>query len=184
MRKVKYGAAVSLDGYLAGPGEAMDWLRFTPDAAEINQESWRGVDTMLMGRKTYEFAARNGSARAGPANLRSYVFSRTLAQVSGAELVSTDATSFVRGLKETAGGDILVMGGGVFASALIEAGLVDELSLNVHPLLLGDGAPMFREMAGHVELRLVECRQLAEQCVFFRYAVQAREHPSGPRRRS
>ena len=51
MRKVTYVAAVSLDGYIAGPGESLDWLRWSADAAELNAESWSGVDAMLMGRK-------------------------------------------------------------------------------------------------------------------------------------
>ncbi len=177
MRKVTYGAAVSLDGYLAGPGEAMDWLRFSLDTAEINQESWSGVDTILMGRKTYEFAARSGGAGGGPPEIKNYVFSRTLTHApEWAELVHTDAATFVHKLKGTAGGNIFVMGGGELGSALLEAGVVDELDLNVHPLLLGDGAPMFRRIDSRVELKLIQCRQLAEQCVFLRYAVQARQH--------
>ena len=58
MRKVTYGAAVSLDGHIAGPGEAMDWLLWSDDARKISSESWKGVDTILTGRKTYKFAAR------------------------------------------------------------------------------------------------------------------------------
>ena len=52
MRKVTYGGAISVDGYLAGPNEEIDWLRYSDDVAEIMKESFRGVDTMLMGRKT------------------------------------------------------------------------------------------------------------------------------------
>jgi len=55
MRKLTWGAAVSLDLYLAGPDEALDWLLWTKDAAAISGASWQGVDAMLMGRKTYEF---------------------------------------------------------------------------------------------------------------------------------
>lgn len=176
MRKVTYGAAVSLDGRLAGAGEAMDWLRFSADAAEINSESWSNVDTILMGRKTYEFAARSGGGGGGPPNIKNYVFSRTLTHVpEWAELVPADAATFVHKLKGAAGGNIFVMGGGELGSALLEAGVVDQLDLNVHPLLLGDGPPMFRPMASRVELELTQCRQLAEQSVFLRYAVKARE---------
>lgn len=171
MRRVTYGAAVSLDGYLAGPGEAMDWLRWSPDAAKINQESWSSVDTILMGRKTYEFAARRGGA-GGPPNIKNYIFSRTLIHApEWAELVQTDAGAFLHKLKAEEGGNIVVMGGGELASALLEAGVVDDLALNVHPLLLGDGVPMFRRLASRVGLDLIECRPIAEQCVFLRYAV-------------
>ena len=142
MRKVIYGAAVSQDLYLAGPDEAMDWLCWSEEAAKISKKGWRGVDSMLMGRKTHEFAARSGSGSGGMPGIVTYVFSRTMdAAPDGAELVKEDAPGFVRALKQREGGDVMVMGGGELGSALIEAGLVDELSFNVHPLLLGGGSP-------------------------------------------
>jgi dihydrofolate reductase len=169
MRKVTYGGAVSLDFYLTGPDEAIDWLRWSDDLTAIMKESWRGVDTMLMGRKTFEFAQRSGG---GPAmtGVTSYVFSRTLASVpEGTELVSEDAAAFVRALKAQQGGDVIVMGGGELGSALIEAGLVDEIGFNVHPLLLGGGVPAFRPLAARVALDLIEARPIAEGCVLMRY---------------
>jgi dihydrofolate reductase len=92
MRKVTYGGAVSLDLFLAGPGEALDWLRWSEDSAKLAAESFRGVDTMLMGRKTFEAGQRLGG---GPKlkGVTTYVFSRTLeALPEGAdgELVSED----------------------------------------------------------------------------------------------
>ncbi|HYD37300.1 MAG TPA: dihydrofolate reductase family protein [Allosphingosinicella sp.] len=170
-RKVTFGGAVSLDGYFAGPGEAMDWLEWNDEAAAVSAASWKGVDTMLMGRRTFEFALREaGGTGVGP-NIRTFVFSRTLSEAPGAELVSGDAAAFVRALKSEAGGDILVMGGGELGSALVEAGLVDEIGLNVHPVLLGGGIPAFRPMARRVALELVEARPLARGCVLLRYAA-------------
>ena len=61
MRKITYSAAVSLDGYIAGPDEAIDWLQWSDDVTAIMKDLWEGVDTILMGRKTYEFAARSGA---------------------------------------------------------------------------------------------------------------------------
>jgi dihydrofolate reductase len=171
MRKVTYGGAVSLDFYLAGENEAIDWLRSSDDVNAIIKESWKGVDTMLMGRKTFEFGERMGG---GPKmkGVTTYVFSRTLKSVpEGMELVHDDAADFVRTLKAEAGGDIIVMGGGELGSALIEAGLVDEIGFNVHPLLLGGGIPAFRPMARRVELDLIEARPIAKGCVLMRYRV-------------
>jgi dihydrofolate reductase len=187
MRKVTYGGAVSLDFYLAGENEAIDWLRSSEDVNAIIKESWKGVDTMLMGRKTFEFGQRMGG---GPAmkGVTTYVFSRTLESVpEGVELVRDDAADFVRALKAKDGpstslrtggpssglgtGDIIVMGGGELGSALIEAGLVDEIGFNVHPLLLGGGIPAFRPMARRVELDLIEARPIAKSCVLMRYKV-------------
>ncbi len=117
MRKVTYGAAVSLDGYIAGPEEAMDWLRWSDDASKVNAAGWSGVDTVLMGRKTYEFAARSGGGQ-GPSAVKTYVFSRTMAGSPAlGELVREDAAGFVKRLKSSAGGDIMVMGAASLAPA-------------------------------------------------------------------
>lgn len=169
-RKVTFGGAVSLDMYFAGPDEAIDWLLWSDEAAAVSAASWKGVDTMLMGRRTFEFAMGSGHGLGVGPKIATYVFSRTLGEVpEGAELVSGDAAEFVRGLKGKAGGDIIVMGGGELGSALIEAGLVDEIGLNVHPVLLGGGVPAFRPMARRAGLELVEARPLARGCVLLRY---------------
>src|SRR5687768_17828868 len=99
MRKVTYGGGNSVDNCIAGPNEEIDWLRWSDDAAAVSAASWKGVDTMLMGRKTFEFAQRMGG---GPEmkGIRSYVFSRTLESVpDDVELVREDAADFVRRLK-------------------------------------------------------------------------------------
>jgi dihydrofolate reductase len=174
MRKVTYGGANSLDNFLAGPGEAIDWLRWSDDAAAIAAESFKGVDTMLMGRKTFEFAQRAGP---GPVlkGVRTYVFSQTLGGVpedGGVALVREDAAGFVRRLKGKPGGNILVMGGGALGNALIEAGLVDEIRLSIHPVLLGGGTPVFHALGRRVELELIEARPIARECVLVRYRVR------------
>jgi dihydrofolate reductase len=173
MRKVTYGGAVSLDGFLAGPGEAIDWLRWSDDAAKLSQESFRGVDAMLMGRKTFEFGQKMGG---GPAlkGVTTYVFSRTLERLpEGADgvLVSDDAAGFVRRLKAEEGGGIIVMGGGELGSALLEAGLVDEVGLSIHPVLLGGGTPTFLPFSRRIALELIEARPIARECVMVRYRV-------------
>ena len=171
MRKVTYGGANSADNFITGPDEDVGWLRMTCDVQQVIKDSWKGVDTMLMGRKTFEFGQKMGG---GPAmkGIKSYVFSRTLESVpEGAELVRSDAVEFVRELKSGEGGGILVMGGGELGTALIEGGLVDEIGLNIHPVLLGRGTPLFREMSRRVELELIEARPMAEGCALVRYRV-------------
>ena len=174
MRKVTFGGANSADNYLAGPGEAIDWLRWSDDAAAIAAESFKGVDAMLMGRKTWEFAQRMGGGPATP-GVKTYVFSRTLEPLpdgGAAELVREDSAAFVRRMKAAAGGDILVMGGGALGSALIEAGLVDEIRMTIHPILLGGGTPLFHPLSRRIELELMEARQIARECVVVRYRVR------------
>jgi dihydrofolate reductase len=173
MRKVIYGGATSLDGFLAGPGESLDWLKWSQDAAAISRASFEGVDAMLMGRKTFELAWAKGGGPPVTA-ITTYVFSRTLEDLpEGAtgELVRSDAVAFVRQMKAAEGGNILVMGGGELGTALVEAGLVDELGFSVHPVLLGGGVPALCPMTRRVELELLEARAIAQGCVLVRYRV-------------
>jgi dihydrofolate reductase len=177
MRKVIYGGACSLDGYFAARDGAIDWLVFSKDVEAIMRKSWAHTDTVLLGRKTWEFTqAQAGAAPDDPsvAAVKSYVFSRTLKTIPDkkAELVTSDAGAFVRKLKSQPGKDILVMSGGNFAASLLKAGVVDEIGLNIHPLLLGGGPPAFLDPGDRVKLELTECRQLDGGCVFVRYAVK------------
>ncbi len=138
MRKVIYGGACSLDGFLTDRNGGVDWLQFNKDVEAIMRDSWARTDTVLLGRKTWEWA----SSQAGPddpslSNIKSYVFSRTLTTIPDrkAELVTGDAGAFVRKLKSEPGKDIIVMSGGNFAASLISAGVGrDELGL-----LVGEG---------------------------------------------
>lgn len=173
MRKVTYGGAVSLDGFLAGPDEALDWLRWSEDSAKLAAETFRGVDTILMGRKTFEAGQRMGG---GPKldGVTTYVFSRTLERLpegSHGELVREDVADFVRRARGEAGGGIVAMGGGEIGTALLDAGLVDEIGFSVHPVLLGGGTPAFRAMGRRVALEPIETRAIGRGCALLRYRV-------------
>jgi len=174
MRKVVYGGACSLDGYLAREDGSVDWLMFSDEVAELMKDSWSRFDTMLMGRKTYEVAMANAPAGSGDdSGIETYVFSTTLTadDCKGATLVSTGAAELVRSLREKDGKDICLMGGGVLASLLFEAGVIDEVGFNIHPILLGSGIPSFHKIAKQTNLELLECRQLKNGCVYVLYNV-------------
>src|SRR5687767_1442004 len=174
MRIVTYGAACSLDGFIAPPDGSMDWLHFSKDVQDFTAAYWASIDTMLMGRKTWEVAIRMGSGGgdAGSGGITTYVFSRTLTSVGhGAHLVRDDAGEFVRKLKEQPGKGICVMGGGELAQSLFAAGVIDEVGLNVHPIILGSGIPFFRDPGRRISLRLTEARVLDGGCVLMNYRV-------------
>ena len=177
MRKVVYGAACSLDGFIAGPDGSLDWLHWSDDVNRIMSEYWSNTDTLVMGRKTWEDAARYGSGGGNtgmPGITRSYVFSRTLQDIDapGVELVKGDAGAFVRELKKGKGKNIIVFGGGNFARSLFEADVIDEVGLNVHPVLLGSGVPFFLDARQRITLKLTQCRQLHGGCVLLDYDVK------------
>jgi dihydrofolate reductase len=172
MRTVTYGGAVSLDGYLARPDHAVDWLLWCDEAAAVTTDYWATVDTVLMGRKTYEAAVRKGMAGGYP-GVATHVFSRTLVgDPAGVTVVRDDAAGFVRGLKEQDGKGICLMGGGELAGLLFAAGLIDEVGLNVHPVLLGSGVPAFPPSFRQTDLELKECQPFRNGCVYVTYRVR------------
>jgi dihydrofolate reductase len=126
-----------------------------------------------MGRKTWEVAAKSGQGGGGFPGVKTYILSRTLtAAPRGATLVSEDVVEFVRRLKEEPGRDICIMGGGELARPLLEAGLIDEIGFNIHPVLLGSGIPLFHPMSRQINLELLECRPFKNGCVYVRYALK------------
>lgn len=176
MRKVIYGAACSLDGFIATPDGSVDWLHWSDDVNKIMADFWSATDTLVMGRKTWEVtAAMNpSSSDAAMSGMQTYVFSRTLRHVDrpGVQLVSDDAGGFVRALKKKKGKNIIVLGGGDFARSLFEADLIDEVGLNIHPVVLGSGVPFFLDARRRIKLTLTQCRQLHGGCVLLDYAVK------------
>lgn len=167
MRKVTFGGANSLDNFFARKNDATDWLVWSPDVAAISSEYFKTVDTVVMGRRTFEVA------KSGYPGVKNYVCSRTL-KVSPAkdvELVTTDAVDFVRELKNQPGKGICIMGGGLLARSLLEARLIDELGVNIQPVLLGSGIPLFHEMKEQINLELIESKVIKAGCVYILYRV-------------
>lgn len=175
MRKVTFGGAPSLDNYFARENGAVDWLMWSDEAAEIMGDYWKTIDTVVMGRRTYEAAREMTKGKSNPyPGIKSYVFSRTLkpAKKEPAEIISTDAAKFVRKLKKQPGKDICVMGGGKLAHSLFEAGLIDEVGFNIHPVLLGSGVPLFYPMKRQIDLELIDCQRFKNGCVCVTYRVK------------
>ncbi|MEX2152523.1 MAG: dihydrofolate reductase family protein [Gemmatimonadaceae bacterium] len=176
MRKVVYGAACSLDGFIAGADGSIDWLHFSDDVNKVMTEYFSATDTLVMGRKTWEVAAALAPAGGAsePSPMQTYVFSRTLKRIDqpGVQLVTGDAGGFMRGLKKQKGKNIIVLGGGDFARSLFEADVIDEVGLNIHPIVLGSGVPFFLDAKRRIKLALTRCRQLSGECVLLDYRVK------------
>jgi len=181
MRKVIFGGANSLDNFFARKDGSVDWLIWSDEVTELMKEMWPRFDTIVMGRKTYDAAramsrSADGEEQANPyGDLKTYIFSRTLTPgplKGGGEIVAEDAGEFVRKLKEQEGKDICIMGGGLLGRSLLEAGVIDEIGFNIHPVLLGSGVPLFHEMSRQIDLELLECRPIGHGCVYVSYAVK------------
>ena len=154
MRKVVYGGAMSLDGFIAGPNGEYDWIVMDP---EIDFTALMArFDTFLIGRKTFEAMRRIGGAGSAAPGIRSIVFSRTLrpADCPKSITLSNDAEGFVTDLRKNPGKDIAIFGGGELFRSLLAAGLVDEIGFSVIPVLLGGGIPLLPSPADRARLKL------------------------------
>jgi dihydrofolate reductase len=174
MRKVTFGGANSLDNFFAREDDGIDWLMWSDEANAVMKDFWARIDTIVMGRKTYEAGLKYSKGKNPYKGIKTYVFSSTLpaSKEDSLEIVSSDAVEFVRGLKEQEGKEICVMGGGLFAKSLFEADLIDEIGFNVHPVLLGSGIPLFHRMSRQMDLELLECRPFKNGCVYLSYRVR------------
>ncbi len=180
MRKVIFGGANSLDNYFARDDGAVDWLMWSDEAAELMKDFWPRFDTIIMGRKTYETAlksmpkAKGKKAKNPYGDIRTIVFSTTLTPGThdGVEITAGDPGKFVKKLKKEKGKDICIMGGGDLAKTLFEAGAIDEIGFNIHPVLLGSGIPLFHKMKKQIDLELIECRPFKNGCVYVLYKVR------------
>jgi dihydrofolate reductase len=177
MRKITFGGANSLDNYFARKDNSVDWLMWSDEMTPVMADYWKSVDTILMGRRTYEFALNQGG-KSPYSSIKTYVFSRTLKENDNkdVEIVSENAVEFVRDLKYSAGKDICLMGGGNLAKTFFEADLIDEIGFNIHPILLGSGVPLFYEMSRQIDLELIDCKPFKNGCVLVTYRVKREEN--------
>ena len=153
MRLVRFGGAMSLDGYIAGPSGEYDWILMDPDfdfAGHMTQ-----FDTFLIGRKTFEAMRRIGSDAKSTPGIQNVVFSRTLRPADYPHLmISDDAVRFVTELRVKPGKDIALFGGGELFRSLLGADLVDRVEMSLIPVLLGGGIPLLPTPAPRTALKL------------------------------
>jgi len=157
MRKVILSLAVSLDNFIEGPNGEYDWCIIDPDY-DFNS-FFNRLDTIFVGRKTYEMSLKIDGHPPGFPKFKEYIFSTTLDKVkAGAMLIKNDIKTEVEKIKNEKGKDIWLFGGASLTSSLLNLGLIDELSLAVHPVILGSGKPLFQNIKDRTNLTLVDAK--------------------------
>jgi dihydrofolate reductase len=171
MRKLILSLAVSLDGFIEGPNAEYDWCFMDQDYGM--SDFMNRIDSVFVGRKTYEMSLGMEADTSGMPKMEEYVFSNTLKKVKeGSILVSGDIQTEVEKIKTKRGKDIWLFGGANLTTALMNLNLVDELHLAVHPILLGGGKPLFHNIAERIKLKLIDTRTYSSGLVSLKYTIE------------
>ncbi|MFJ4710904.1 dihydrofolate reductase family protein [Streptomyces sp. NPDC088785] len=186
MRKLTYGMNVSLDGYIAAPGDDLGWGVPSDELFGFWSDRLREPGLTLYGRRLWQTMSAHwptGDQRPGatPAEIEfarrwrdrpKVVFSSTVDEVDwNARLVTGDAVAEIARLRAEDGGP-LDIGGATLAGAAMRAGLIDEYVLATAPVLVGGGTPFFAALDNWVDLDLVETRAFPGGVVLTRYATK------------
>lgn len=173
MRKLVYHIATTLDGYVEGENGALDFFVWEGDHVTDFLEAMKTYDTVLMGRKTYDFGLKQGVSNPYP-TMQTYVFSRTLSESPDANvtLVSDNSVEFVRNLKNAEGGTIWLAGAGSLATTFFEAGLIDEVVIKLNPVLVGSGVPLLSSIGKALPLKLTSSKEYGNGVLLLQYEVQ------------
>jgi len=171
MRKLILSVAITLDGFIEGPNGEYDWC-FTDQDYGLSDLLNR-VDTAFLGRNTYELTKKmDSNDESGLPDLKQYIFSTTLKNVKeGETLINDNVQEEVAKIKNQNGKDIWLFGGASLTTTLLNLCLVDEISLAVHPILLGTGKPLFRNVNKIIKLSLIGSQQYSTGLVNLNYSI-------------
>lgn len=168
MRKIILFIASSLDGYIARPQGEIDWL-FT-DQNYGYTDFLNSIDTILMGRKTYEQVLTFGEYPYQ--EKKSYVLTKNINLQAEHDVTPVaDVETLVKELRRLDGKNIWLVGGSLLIRDCLEKKLINELILSVHPIVLGEGIPLFATPTTATDLQLTGCQTYSSGLVQLSYDV-------------
>jgi dihydrofolate reductase len=186
MRKVILFMHVSLDGFVCGPGDEMDWTTMDDDGigAFLIPDLQNTVDTMLVGRKLYQgFEQFWPTVPENPgskpelvafahwmADTPKLVFSNTLKEVKwkNSILATSDPTATVAELKKEKGGDVVIFGGASLAAHFVKNNLVDEFRIKLEPVVLGKGKSLYQDLPARIRLKQIRSKVFGSvACLYY-----------------
>jgi dihydrofolate reductase len=187
MRKLILLMHTSLDGFVAGPNGEMDWIRFDEELADYVGKITDSADTALYGRITYEMmesylptAAESPTATKHDIehanwvnNALKIVFSRTLEKTDwkNTMIIKHDIAEKIADMKNEPGKNLLLIGSASITHVFMQHNLIDEYWINVNPVLLGEGIPLFKNISDRINLKLIQAKTFDHGVVGLQYEV-------------
>ena len=179
MRKVVAAEFLSLDGVMESP-DKWHFPYFNEEMGQAIGEGFAAADAMLMGRVNYEEWAAFWPGQDPQENpmaaqmnaMQKYVVSTTLEEPLGwqnSTLIGENAAEEIARLKQEEGGDIVISGSGTLVRSLLQYGLLDELKLMIHPLVVGGGKRLFEDFGEQKALELVESKTFETGVLYLTY---------------
>lgn len=178
-RKIILDLAVTLDGFIEGKNGEVDWCIMDQEMGFIN--FLKQIDTILYGRKSYDLWGNYRPGIEASAfekemwdlihSKEKYVFSRTKkGSDNQAIYINENILEEVYKLKNKPGKDIWLYGGASLIKTFIDLGLIDEFRLSVHPVVLGEGKPLFADIKKRLHLELIHTRSFSSGVVQLIYS--------------
>lgn len=162
-RKVILYIATSIDGYIARKNGDIDWLEgdgSDPTSDFGYNEFYEGIDTIVLGRTTYNQVVNELSVGVWPYEGReSFVFTReNIEDNENVKFINKDICKFIKNLKKKEGKDIWIVGGAELISHLTKEDLIDEYIISIMPTILGEGIPLFKEGTRELKFTLKDSK--------------------------
>jgi len=189
MRKIIFLAHLSLDGFASGPNDELDWITYDEEVERSGHALHAQTDAVIWGRRTYEMMANHwlavpGNPESSPAELEharwlasatKIVVSRTLDHVAWNEahntvLIQNHIADEINRIKRQPGKDIWFIGSTLLAQTFMQLDLIDEYRINLNPVVLGRGKPLFVSDGRRFPLTLLGSTPFACGVVGLRYA--------------
>ena len=192
MRKIILSMQMTLDGFSTGPNEEMDYLPpFSNEKMwkDLHAEMWRNLeaaDTFILGRRTYQIWEQYWPAVANnPQSTESdkrfsrladetqkIVISKTLDRVEwkNTKLIKSNITDEIQKLKQQIGKNLIVAGGATVAQTFASLGLIDEYMIIVHPVIIGKGKLLLKDLNVRQKLKLIGTKTFNSGAVELAYS--------------
>lgn len=170
-RRFVYYVAVSADGFIADESGRVDWLKPFQDREYGFGELMKGVDAVVVGRRTWDWTVQVTGGRG--VGMRTYVLTSRPSTNRMAEVTMfSDPAELVAEIRAQRGKDVFVVGGGATAAAMLNAGALDVIDMHVMPVALGGGTPLLGSLQSRVDLELKAHETYPNGVVHLRYELR------------